>query len=208
MAGDNNMNRHKRKYSRLSSPNAFWILCGSLGLICVAIMVFLFSSITEGAPNVLPGEHNVTVRIIASSPLLFPVSNMYAGYAAASQGSMFAALVRPEAGAESMSADVAGLALVQDFFGNRVYLVFTHESARQNMLERTEMIKNNEFNKYAAPSFGFSLSDTHHVVIFKEYTGIDLVGPATIRLRPGSYNLVISSEEDSEGNTQVRLGLK
>ncbi len=191
-----------------NNPKAFWTACGLSGILCFLAVLFIYSSITEGASNIVPGEHNVTVRLIASTPLTDTLSNTDKGYTAASQGSLFTALIRPEGAAEAQSADASKLTMRQDIFGNRFYLVFTKDTARKDIRERTDMLHSGELHTYASPSFGFSLSDTQHISIFRKYTSIDILGQPILRIRPGSYTLIISAEKDSGGNLGVRLSLK
>ena len=185
-------------------------IIGFFGILCFTAILFMaLPATTEGASNILPKEHNVTVRLIAgTTPLTDTVSAANAGYAAASQGSLFTAVIRPEGAAEAQSADATKLTMRQDTFGSRFYLVFTKDAARKNIRERTDSLHSGEFHTYANPSFGFSLSNTQHISISREYTSIDLLGQPILRIRPGSYTLIISAEKDGGGNLGVRLSLK
>ncbi len=192
------MKEHKRR------------IVGFFGILCFTAVLFMFfSPITEGASNILPGQHNVTVRLIAgTTPLTDTLSVANAGYAAASQGSLFTAVIRPEGAADAQSADATKLTMRQDIFGSRFYLVFTKDAARKNIRERTDLLRSGEFHTYSSPSFGFSLSDTQHISIFRKYTSIDILGQPVLRIRPGYYTLIISAEKDGGGNLGVRLSLK
>ncbi|MCK5333890.1 MAG: hypothetical protein KAJ24_05220, partial [Candidatus Aenigmarchaeota archaeon] len=174
-----------------------------------AILFMALPATTEGASNILPKEHNVTVRLIAgTTPLTETMSDTDRGYVAASQGNLFTALIRPEGNAEAQSVDASKHTMRQDIFENRFYLVFTKDVARKNIRERTDLLHSGEFHTYANPSFAFSLSDMQHISIFREYTNIDLLGQPVLRIRPGSYTLIISAEKDGGGNLGVRLSLK
>lgn len=184
-------------------------IIGFFGILCFTAVLFMFfSPITEGASNIVPGEHNVTVRLIASTALTDTVSDTDRGYVAASQGSLFTAVVRPEGNADAQSVDATKLTMKQDIFENRFYLVFTKDTARKDIRKRTDLLNSGEFYTYSNPSFAFSLSDLHHISIFREYTSIDLLGQPILRIRPGSYTLIVSAEKDGGGNLGVRLSLK
>ncbi len=185
-------------------------IIGFFGILCFTAVLFMFfSPITEGASNIVPGEHNVTVRLIAgTTPLTDTLSDTDRGYTAASQGSLFTALIRPEGSPEAQSIDATKLTMRQDIFENRFYLVFTKDTARKDIRKRTDLLNSGEFYSYSNPSFGFSLSNQHHISIFREYTSIDLLGQPILRIRPGSYTLIVSAEKDGGGNLGVRLRLK
>ena len=162
-------------------------IIGFFGIVCFTAMLFMaLPSTTEGASNILPGEHNVTVRLIANTPVTDVLSDTDRGYVAASQGTLFTALIRPEGNPEAQSVDATKLTMKQDIFENRFYLAFTKDTARKNIRERTGLLNSGEFYSYANPSLAFSLSDLHHISIFREYTSIDLLGQPVLRIRPAT----------------------
>lgn len=92
--------------------------------------------------------------------------------------------------------------LTQDSAGNKFYVLFTR-GTRDNLQSRVKYLMDNTFERFYSPSFGFDLNTKNNVQIKAVYDMLDITG--TLRLMPGSYNLVVRYERLSGGKPEVSI---
>lgn len=92
--------------------------------------------------------------------------------------------------------------LTEDAPGNRFYVLFT-KGAHENIDSRLNYLKDNSFESFYSPSFGFELKTAKHVLIKAAYNDIDILG--SDRMRHGNYYLTIRYERLVGGMPQISV---
>jgi len=92
--------------------------------------------------------------------------------------------------------------LTEDAPGNKFYVLLTR-GTHANIDERLNYLKDNSFESFYSPSFGFELKTVKHVLIKAVYDDIDILGSE--RLRPGNYYLTIRYERLVGGMPQISV---
>ncbi|MFH1432696.1 MAG: hypothetical protein ABIG84_05760 [archaeon] len=92
--------------------------------------------------------------------------------------------------------------LTQDSPGNEFYVLFT-KGTRDTFESRVGYLKDNSFEKFYSPSFGFDLKTLKNVVIKVIYDNIIISGKE--RLGAGNYNLLIRYERLSGNKPLISI---
>lgn len=165
----------------------------SNGSFMRAIIAFMLSVLFLAMPVY---SHEVTVGIPS-------LGNEYArnDYIISQDNGIIAGIVSQGI---TKNKDVSGdyTTLTQDSAGNKFYVLFTR-GTQENLETRAKYLMDNTFERFYSPSFGFELKTKNNIQIKAVYDTLDITG--TLRLMPGSYNLIIRYERLSGGIPEVSI---